>query len=171
METAHLNASAPKPVDPTVAPPKSRPAGRTLDVFYIRSGWQTAVGCAIEDNLPIVASLLRDHRFYVLNETQAHDYLKLHFSLVSAVPILVVVDREAAKQGLTTGFGFRLCLGVVKNPETAVSLLKWGVQMALMSRAEQMTKAIRESGHRETFEGLIDLLGEGTSHLVEFGAA
>lgn len=147
------------------------PPQRVLDVFYIRAGWQTAVSRAIEENLPAVASLLRDHRFHVLNQDQVHDYLKLHYSLVAAVPILVVIDRAAAKRQLATGFGFRLCFGVVKNPETAVALLKWGVQMALMSRAELMTKAVRESGHRETFEGLIDLIGEGTAHLVEFGAA
>ncbi len=150
---------------------ESNPPQRVLDVFYIRAGWQSAVSKAIESNLPVVASLLRDHRFYVLNEDQAHDYLKLHYSLVAAVPIMVVIDRGAAQRNLAAGFGFRLCFGVVKDPETAVALLKWGVQMALMSRAELMTKAVRESGHRETFEGLIDLIGEGTAHLVEFGAA
>ena len=142
-----------------------------LDVFYIRAGWQTPVSNAIENNLPVVASLLREHRFHVLNEDQAHDYLKLHYSLVSAVPIMVVIDRAAAQRNLATGFGFRLCFGVVKNPDTALALLKWGVQMALMSRAELMTDAVRKSGHRETFVGLIDLIGEGTSLLVEFGAA
>lgn len=159
-------------VDAPAAPLlESNPPQRVLDIFYIRAGWQTAVSNAIESNLPAVASLLRDHRFYVLNEDQTREYLKLHYCLVSAVPIMVVIDRAAAKRNLPTGFGFRLCFGVVKNPETAVALLKWGVQMALMSRAEVMTKAVRESGHRETFEGLIDLIGEGTAHLVEFGAA
>ncbi|MDB5337573.1 MAG: hypothetical protein JWN70_3192 [Planctomycetaceae bacterium] len=155
---------------PATPPLESNPPQRVLDVFYIRAGWQTAVSKAIEDNLPAVASLLRDHRFYVLNEDQTHDYLKLRYGMVSAVPIMVVLDRAAAKRNLQTGFGFRLCFGVVRNPETAVALLKWGVQMALMSRAELMTKAVRESGHRQTFEGLIDLIGEGTANLVEFGA-
>ncbi len=149
----------------------SKPPKRVLDVFYIRAGWQNAVSNAIESNLPVVASLLRDHRFYVLNEDQVHDYLKLHYCLVTAVPILVVIDRDAARRNLAGGFGFRLCFGVVKAPETAVALLKWGVELALMSRADLMTNAVRQSGHRETFEGLIDLIGEGTSHLVEFGAA
>lgn len=151
--------------------PSNKQSRRVLDVFYIRSGWKTAVCNAVEDNLAEVASLLRQHRFYVLNEQQVCEYLRLHSILVSAVPILVVIDPEAAKQRLQTGYGFRLCLGVVKNPEVAVSLLKWGVQMALMSRADLMTKSVRESGHRETFVGMIDLLGEGTSHLVEFGVA
>jgi hypothetical protein len=144
---------------------------RQLDIFFIPSMWKTEVSEAVEANLPIVSEMLQNHRFHILNEEQSRDYQKQHFSLVSAVPILIVIDREAAKLNLKTGYGFRLCLGVVKNPETAVSLLKWGVQLALMPRVDHITKAVRETGHRETFEGMINLLGEGTSHLVEFGAA
>lgn len=143
---------------------------RVLDVFFVPSTWKTAVSEAVEANLPIAAEMLNNHRFHILNEEQAHEYQKQHFSLVSAVPILIVVDREAASLNLKTGYGFRLCLGVMKNPETAVSLFKWGIQLALMPRIERITKAVRETGHRESFEGLINLLGEGTSHLVEFGA-
>lgn len=158
------------PVSPnTLEHPQKFPR-RVLDVFFVPSSWKTAVSEAVESNLPIATEMLRDHRFYILNETQSREYQKQHFSLVPAVPILVVVDREAATLNLKTGYGFRLCLGVVKNPETAVSLFKWGIQLALMPRTERITRAVSETGHRETFEGLINLLGNGTSHLVEFGA-
>jgi hypothetical protein len=140
---------------------------RAFDVFYIRSGWRTAVSEAVEANMPEVASMLRDHRLFVLNEQQVRDYVKLHPTLVASVPILMVIDRVAASQNLKTGYGFRLCLGVIKNPETAVSLLKWGVQLALMSRADLITRAVRKSGHKESLAGMIELLGEGTSHLTE----
>lgn len=140
---------------------------RAFDVFYIRSGWRTAVSDAVEANMPEVASMLREHRLFVLSEQQVREYVKLHPTLVASVPIMMVIDRTAAQQNLKTGFGFRLCLGVVKNPETAVSLLKWGVQLALLSRADLMTNAVRKSAHKESFAGIIELLGEGTSHLTE----
>ena len=122
--------------------------GRAFDVFYIRSGWRTAVSEAVEANMPEVASMLREHRLFVLSEQQVREYVKLHPTLVASVPIMMVIDRAAAKQKLTTGFGFRLCLGVIKNPETAVSLLKWGVQLALLSRADLMTNAVRKSARQ-----------------------
>ncbi|MFO0919129.1 MAG: hypothetical protein U0872_12540 [Planctomycetaceae bacterium] len=155
----------------TTSPLVPPPARRVLDIFFVQAGWKTSVGEAIEANLEHAIDLLRDHRVYILNEAQARDYLKLHYSLVAAVPILVVIDRDAARRQVKTGYGFRLCLGMVRNPEVAVSLFKWGVQMALMKHTDHMTQAVRKSGHRESFEGLIDLLGEGTTHLVEFGAA
>lgn len=168
--TTPTPATAPKAT--VAAPPEKAadPPRRALDIFYVPACWHTSVSEAVEANLPTAASFLKHHHLYVLSEAQTRDYLKLHYSLVGSVPILIVIDREAARKKLATGYGFRLCLGVVRNPDTAVSLMKWAVQMALMSSTDHMTKAVRQSGHRESFEGMIHLLGEGTSHLVEFGA-
>src|SRR5262249_19507525 len=140
-----------------------------LDVFFIRAGWQNSVTRAVEENLPAVAELLKEHRFYVLDPSQVLDFLKHHYSAVALLPLLMVIDREALRVHSPSGFGYRLCLGMIKHPDTAISLLKWGVQVALMSRTDLMTKTVRESGHRESFEGLIHLLGEGTSHFIDFG--
>ena len=91
-----------------------------------------------------------------------------HPSLVGADPILIVLDREAARQKNPKGFGFRLCLGHMRNPEAAISMLKWAIQLSMASNGPQMSTIVKESGHRQTIQGTIELIGEGTAHLLEF---
>ena len=91
-----------------------------------------------------------------------------HPSLVGADPILIVLDREAVKQKTSKGYGFRLCLGHMRNPEAALSMLKWAIQLSMASNGPDMASIVRESGHRQTIQGTIELIGEGSAHLLEF---
>jgi len=143
-------------------------SAHVLDVFYINSGWNTAITRAVEENLPLLSNFLKDHRLYVLKREQAQSYMLRHPVVVGADPVLLVVDRESAKITPDRGYGFRLCLGHVRQPEAAVSMMKWAVQVALTANGAEMCGIVRQSAHRESFEGTIELLGEGTGHLLEF---
>ena len=87
--------------------------------------------------------------------------------MVGADPILMVVDRHAAAQH-GARVGFRLCLGHVKRPDVAVSMLKWAMQLTMTASIVEMTKMVEQSGHRKTLQGVIELVGEGSAHLLEF---
>ena len=139
---------------------------RVLDVFLIDSGWNTPVCAAVHENVPAVAAYLKGHRFFVLNQQQSLTYVKRHPSLVGADPILLVVDRKSS--GSNGGCGFRLCLGHVRQPEVAVSMLKWAMQLTMTASSAEMVTVIRKSAHRETLQGAIELIGEGSTHLLEF---
>lgn len=141
---------------------------RVLDVFLIDSGWNNEVGKAVRDNLPIFASYLEGQRFFVLNETQSLAFIKRHPSLVGADPILIVLDRQAVKERNSKGFGFRLCLGHMRNPDGAISMMKWAIQLSMASNGTQMATIIKQSGHRQSLQGTIELIGEGSAHLLEF---
>ncbi len=141
---------------------------RVLDVFLVDSGWNNEVGKAVRENLPVFADYLHGQRFYVLSEEQSLEFIRKHPSLVGADPILIVLDREAARQKNPKGFGFRLCLGHMRNPEAAISMLKWAIQLSMASNGPQMSTIVKESGHRQTIQGTIELIGEGTAHLLEF---
>ncbi|WP_373650811.1 hypothetical protein [Schlesneria sp. DSM 10557] len=141
---------------------------RILDVFLIDSGWNNEVGKAVRENLPIFANYLEGQRFFVLNETQSLTYIKRHPSLVGADPVLIVLDRKAVKERSPKGFGFRLCLGHMRNPDAAISMMKWAIQLSMASNGDQMATLVRESGHRQTIQGTIELIGEGSAHLLEF---
>lgn len=142
--------------------------GRVLDVFLIDSGWNNEVARAVRENLPVFNGYLRGQRFYVLNEEQSLTFIKRHPALVGADPILIVIDREAARQRNPKGFGFRLCLGHMRNSEAALSMMKWAIQLSMASGGPEMASIVKESGHRETIQGTIELLGEGSAHLLEF---
>ena len=87
--------------------------------------------------------------------------------MVGSDPVLLFLDRKAAIQNTPGGCGFRLSLGHVRNPEVAISMLKWAVQLTMTASTAEMSKMIRKSGHRESFQGIVELIGE-SAHLLEF---
>lgn len=170
VPSAEVNKPAPSSTATTAesAAVPTTSSHRILDVFLVDSGWNNDVGKAVRENLPVFADYLHGQRFYVLSEEQSLDFIKKHPSLVGADPILIVLDREAAKQKNPKGYGFRLCLGHMRNPEAAISMLKWAIQLSMAATGPQMCTIVRESGHRQTIQGTIELIGEGTTHLLEF---
>ena len=153
--------------EPTQAASES-PLRKVLDVFLIDSGWNNEVAKAVRENLPVFNGYLKGQRFFVLSEEQSLAFIKKHPALVGADPILIVLDREAAKQNNPKGYGFRLCLGHMRNPEAALSMMKWAIQLSMASSGPEMSSIVRESGHRQSIQGTIELIGEGTGHLLEF---
>lgn len=153
--------------EPAAAPPVQAPQPRSLDVFLIDSGWNTPVCAAVHENIPTLAAYLKQQRFFVLNQDQSLTYIRRHPAMVGADPILMVVDRHAAAQK-GARVGFRLCLGHVKRADVAVSMLKWAMQLTMTASIVEMTKMVEQSGHRKTLQGVIELVGEGSAHLLEF---
>jgi hypothetical protein len=153
--------------DAQIFPPAS-PSRKVLDVFLIDSGWNNEVAKAVRENLPVFNGYLRGQRFYVLSEEQSLSFIKKHPPLVGADPILIVLDREAAKLKNPKGYGFRLCLGHMRNSEAALSMMKWAIQLSMAANGPEMASIVKESGQRQTIQGTIELLGEGTGHLLEF---
>jgi hypothetical protein len=153
-------------------PPRATPASwkpRVLDVFFIDSGWNNPVCTAVRENLPAVAEYLQGHRFFVMTPQQSMSFIRRHPALIGEDPILLVLDRAAAvNKNSSNSCGFRLSLGSVRNPEAAVSMLKWAIQLTMTANSAEMANIISKSAHRETLQGVIELMGEGSSHLIEF---
>lgn len=140
---------------------------RKLDVFLIDSGWNNPICTAVRENIPAVASYLKGQRFFVMSQEQSLDFIQRHPPLMGADPVLLVIDPVAAAKKDSAGFGFRLALGHVKNPEVAISMLKWAMQLTMTASMSEMATLVRKSGHRETFQGIVELVGE-SAHLLEF---
>lgn len=192
--TAELAASSTEPVMETIpvdpgqatpsaaaatsetAPEKPVPAKghhsaaikRVLDIFLVDSGWNNPVCAAVHDNIPAVASYLTGHRFFVMSHEQSRNFIQRHPALIGADPILMVLDRQSATEKNPAGCGFRLSLGHIRQPEVAISMLKWAVQLTMTSSTAEMSACVKKSGQRETLQGVIELMGEGSAHLLEF---
>jgi len=142
-------------------------ARRALDVFLIDSGWNNPICSAVRENLPAVAGYLKGHRFFVMDKEKSLEFIQRHPAFVGADPVLLVVDPIAAEKKDSAGCGFRLSLGHVRNSEVAISMLKWAMQLTMTASMTEMATLVRKSGHRETFQGVVELVGE-SAHLLEF---
>lgn len=166
---AQVHASAPAPAAGPSVPPAAASKKRVLDVFYIDSGWNNPVCAAVRENLPAMAEYLHEHRFFVMSPQQSMEFIRRHPGLIGEDPIVLVLDRTAAGEKTPNrSCGFRLSLGCVKSPESAVAMLKWAVQLTVTANTAEMADIISKSAHRETVQGVIELMGEGSSHLIEF---
>jgi hypothetical protein len=163
-------ATAEKPdATPVTAKKTASRQKRVLDVFFVDSGWNSPVCSAVRENLPAVAEYLHGHRFYTMTPEQSTMFIRHHPALIGEDPMLVVLDRVAAGEKIPNrSYGFRLSMGSVRNPETAVSMMKWAVQLAVTANTAEMAKIISKSAHRETLQGVIEMMGEGSTHLIEF---
>jgi len=164
MESMVKEAATAHAAKPAAVPRQAR----SLDVFLIDSGWNTPVCTAVHENIPTMAAYLKGQRFFVLNQEQSLNYIRSHPAMTGADPILMVVDRHAATKSGATRIGFRLCLGHVKHPHVAISMLQWAMQLTMTASTLEMTKMVEQSGHRNTVQGVIEIMGEGSAHLLEF---
>lgn len=162
----HSDESKPTSSTPESASRAGANATRVLDVFLVDSGWNTPVCAAVHENLPAINAFLKGHRFFVLTPEQSVQFVRRHPGMVGADPVLLVLDRNASRS--KGDCGFRLCLGHVRQPEVAVAMLKWAIQLTMTASSAEMATIIRKSAHRETLQGAIELIGEGSTHLLEF---
>eukprot|EP00475_Leptophrys_vorax_P025043 TRINITY_DN34921_c0_g1_i1.p1 TRINITY_DN34921_c0_g1~~TRINITY_DN34921_c0_g1_i1.p1 ORF type:complete len:218 (+),score=5.66 TRINITY_DN34921_c0_g1_i1:87-740(+) len=145
----------------------SKKPHRALDVFLIDSGWNNPICSAVRENLPAVAGYLKGHRFFVMSKEKSLDFIQRHPVFIGADPLLLVLDPLAAAKKDSVGCGFRLSLGHVRHPEVAISMLKWAMQLTMTASMAEMATLVRKSGHRETFQGVVELVGE-SANLLEF---
>jgi len=159
------STAASTPLNKTTIPGTDR---RVLDLFFVDSGWNNKVGSALRENLPVFAQYLHGQRFHIMNQQQSLEFIRLHPALVGADPILIVLDRESCEQKNPGGFGFRMCLGHLQNPDAAISMLKWAVQLSMAANSTQMATMVKQSAHRQTIQGTIELMSGAHNHHLEF---
>jgi hypothetical protein len=88
--------------------------------------------------------------------------------LIGHDPILLVYDlysppnRKACKYR-----GFRLNLGLIKNPEQALARLQEFFRFVALNRtAIPLDRAIRRELYREGFDGMIKIIREASTELI-----
>ncbi|MBX9788940.1 MAG: hypothetical protein K2Y37_08480 [Pirellulales bacterium] len=158
------------PCDSANDPPTEdgSPLDRRFDVFLIDSGWNTAIGAAVKENLELVRQYLERQNLYILSAEQSRNILKTHPHYLGSDPIFLVVDRQAFSVRAKEGYGFRLNLGVMKDADSAIALLRWGMQIVCdQQTAQHVTQIVRRTARKEGVEGAIEIIAEATSTLAE----
>jgi hypothetical protein len=144
------------------------PAAKRFDFFLIDTGWNAAISEVIASHLkPLMALESRDG-IYILSRDQSFQLVKAVPHLIGHDPIILVYDHHASPDRKTRGYrGFRLNLGLIKQPEQALARLQEFLRFVALNRdAVHLQRAVRKELYREGIDGMIKLLRETSTELI-----
>ena len=168
------------PSEETSAQPidlRARVGGRPIEpheqrfhIFLVDTGWNAPVSKAVRNQLPLIHEYQSQDALYILTHQQSVAALKTAPYLIGKDPTLLVYDLYARDDSAAGRFrGFRLNLGVMRNPEQALARLQEFVRFVQEHRAAVcLEHEVRRQMHREGLDGMIKILGEGLETGVEF---
>jgi hypothetical protein len=145
------------PAPATAAASASAPR---FHVFVLDSGWQSAAGEALRDNLPTISLFADSCPIYVLTREQSHALLARDPDLIGKGPSLIVHDLHAKGGRGESGYhGFRLNLGVIHSREDAIQALQRFLHFTFTHRdCGDIETAVRERLHRDGLANTVEIL-------------
>ncbi len=151
----------------TGAEPPGRDAKR-FDFFLIDTGWNKAVSSLVHSQLKPLMELETRDGIYVLSQAQSYQLMKASPRLIGHDPIILVYDYHAPPDRTSRGYrGFRLNLGLIRNPEQALARLQEFLRFVALNRdAANLQQCVRRELYREGFDGLIKILRETSTELI-----
>jgi hypothetical protein len=144
------------------------PNAKRFDFFLIDTGWNSAVSEAVASHLKPLMSLEKKEAMYILSQEQSFEIIKGAPHLIGHDPIILVYDHYAHPDRKTCGYrGFRLNLGLIKQPEQALARLQEFLRFVAINRdAVHLQTVVRRELYREGFDGLIKILRETSTELI-----
>jgi hypothetical protein len=144
------------------------PNGKRFDFFLIDTGWNSAVSEAVLAHLKAMLRLNTEDGIYILSQEQSYDLIKRAPHLMGHDPIILAYDHHPPPCRTTRGYrGFRLNLGLIKQPEQALARMQEFIRFVAINRkAVHLDREIRRELYREGFDGLIKILRETSTELI-----
>jgi hypothetical protein len=141
---------------------------KRFDIFLIDTGWNTAVGKLVHSHLTTMFGFQKDDAFYVLSPEQSVEILRRAPHLIGHDPIILVYDLAPPPNRKCRGYrGFRLNLGLVKQPQQALARLQEFLRFIAVNRtAVPLDRAIRRELYREGLDGMVKILREASTELI-----
>ena len=132
-----------------------------LDTYIIDSGWDSVAHRALEGAMGQLVPLLSGQRLFRLSPEQSIAFLKEHAELIGKDPIVVVVDRLARKLENPGGYGVRLCLGMIQDPQRLDWVLRLFARI-VNTHAETLDIAYTFSrfSHKLGVQGAVEIIME-----------
>jgi hypothetical protein len=144
------------------------PGAKRFDIFLIDTGWNATVGKLVHSHLTTMFGFQKDDAFYVLSAEQSVEILRRAPRLIGHDPIIVVYDLQPPPNRRSRGYrGFRLNLGLVKQPQQALARLQEFLRFIALNRSTVcLDQAIRRELYREGFDGMVKILREASTELI-----
>jgi hypothetical protein len=144
------------------------PNAKRFDFFLIDTGWNSDVSAAVQSHLKPLMSVESKEAIYILSREQSFELVKRSPQLIGHDPIILVYDHYAHPDRKTRGYhGFRLNLGLIKDPDQALARLQEFLRFVAINReAVHLQSVVRRELYREGFDGLIKILRETSTELI-----
>jgi hypothetical protein len=157
--------------------PKHREEPLTMDtqrfhVFLVDTGWNEPVSKVLHEHIPLFHSYHPQDSLYVLTKEQSVKLLKRAPEHIGRDPIVFMYDLYTPKgvhsKEKHNYHGFRLNLGVIKNPEQALAKLQEFLKFVCKNRtAECLEYEVERELHREGLSNMVHILREASEKSLE----
>jgi hypothetical protein len=178
---AKRSAPATQPQTPEKTPfhlrPKIRETPFTPDsprfhIFLIDTGWNHPVSKVLHQQIPLFHEYHPQDPVYILTREQSIQVLKNAPEHIGRDPMVVVYDIYSPDTNERTGKpnyrGFRLNLGIIKNPEQALSKLQEFLKFVAKNRmADCLDCEVQRELHREGLGNMVKILREASEASLE----
>jgi hypothetical protein len=141
-------------------------------VFLVDTGWNQPVSKVLNQQLPLLHQYHPQDSLYILSREQSIEILKKAPEHIGRDPLVIVYDLyrpKNEKQPTKDNYrGFRLNLGLIKNPEQALAKLQQFLKFIAKNRtADCIDREVRHELHQEGLENLVKLLRDASEASLE----
>lgn len=140
--------------------------------FLIDTGWNAPVSRVLRSQLPLFHHYNPHDPLYLLTHEQSARILKNAPEHIGLDPIVVVYDTlrhgEPNPDRDENYRGFRLNLGLIKNPEQALQRLQHFLRFVAINRTSQcLERQVKRELHKEGLSNMVKILREASEASIE----
>jgi hypothetical protein len=140
--------------------------------FVIDTGWNGPVSSLLHSQFPLFHAYHPKDPLYILTREQSIRVLQRSPEHIGLDPIILVYDLHApaGARGEHGGNyrGFRLNLGLFRNPQQALQRLQHFVRFIATHRtSDRLLADVRREMHQEGLENLVKIIGEASEASLE----
>jgi hypothetical protein len=141
-------------------------------IFLIDTGWNAPVSKVLRSHLPLFHQFCCQDRLYMLTPEQSVRILKSAPEHIGKDPMVVVYDLHSPHDALGDKAGnyrgFRLNLGLIKNPEQAIQRLQHFLRFVALNRTSDcLEQQVQRELHREGAANWVKVLREASEASLE----
>ena len=141
-------------------------------VFLIDTGWNAPVSKVLHENICLFHHYHPQDPVYILSREQSIKVLKTAPEHIGRDPMVVVYDIYRPKENQTKEkanyHGFRLNLGIIKNPQQALGKVQEFLKFVATHRtADCLSCEVERELHREGLNNMVKLLREASEASLE----
>jgi hypothetical protein len=139
--------------------------------FHIDTGWNAPVSKVLHNQIPLFYELCPHDVLYVLTREQSAKILRNAPEHIGLDPIVVVYDLLNPcnpDSGEENYRGFRLNLGLIRNPEQALQRLQHFLRFIAMNRTSDCLECeVKRELHKEGLGNMVKILKEASEASIE----
>jgi hypothetical protein len=135
---------------------------KRFDIFLVDTCWNGPVSRVVQEHVPQMHQLHPHDSLYILDRQQSLAVIRLVPELIGKDPVILVYDLYSGNESHSNRYrGFRLCLGLFRRGEQALTKLQEFLRFVVEHRTAQCLESeVKRVLHREGLDGMIKVLTE-----------